>query len=137
MVADWFLVADSLMVMLSILKSCRYYYTNIIKGGFGMLDCVLCVLANVDEAIQDGTKKVIDAMEEAVTDPEMAKKAANVNWGEFIRTLKWGILSISIVVVLGIIYLLLKKPDINKYLRYFLLIALVFFIIVGIVVLIM
>lgn len=44
-----------------------------------MINCILGLVADAGEAVQEGTQKVLEGMTKAVTDPANAEKATFVN----------------------------------------------------------
>lgn len=76
-----------------------------------MINCILGLVADADEAVQEGTQKVLEGMTKAVTDPANAEKATHVNWFEFIKTFQWGIGMLSTFISLFIFYITISKRN--------------------------
>lgn len=53
-----------------------------------MINCVLGLVADAGEAVQEGTQKVLEGMTKAVTDPANAEKATFVNASGFNHALR-------------------------------------------------
>lgn len=53
-----------------------------------MINCILGLVADADEVVQEGTQKVLEGMTKAVTDPANAEKATFVNVSGFNHVLR-------------------------------------------------
>lgn len=101
-----------------------------------MINCVLGLVADADEAVQEGTQKVLEGMTKAVTDPANAEKATHVNVSGFNTTLLWGIGSVLAMISVFIFgCIILKKNNLSEKFRKILVIIDLVLFVLGVIVL--
>lgn len=99
-----------------------------------MINCILGLVADADEAVQEGTQKVLEGMTKAVTDPANAEKATHVNVSGFNTTLLWGIGSVLAIVSMLILgRIILNKHSLSKKLRKFLVVIALILLVLSII----